>query len=144
MKAGKYWVGDLCYVMHERWDEFCRNLEYPGEMTIGETEIAFYYTAYGDGCYFDQFNNEYGVDAGLIGCIRVEDIASDPENHIDGGHIFEFAEDFGTSDCGGKLLFGHVLIDTVQEDEEEDDDYWDDEADVDDDEEEDDGENEYD
>ena len=23
MKAGTYYIGDLCYVMHDRWDEFC-------------------------------------------------------------------------------------------------------------------------
>lgn len=23
MKAGTYYVGDLCYVLHEDWDEVC-------------------------------------------------------------------------------------------------------------------------
>jgi len=23
MKAGTYYIGDLCYVMHPEWDEFC-------------------------------------------------------------------------------------------------------------------------
>ena len=29
-KAGKYYLGDLCYVMHGEWDEFCQDhIEYP-------------------------------------------------------------------------------------------------------------------
>lgn len=34
MPAGRYYIGDLCYVMHDEWDEFCDHLDYPGERKL--------------------------------------------------------------------------------------------------------------
>jgi hypothetical protein len=84
MKAGKYYIGDLCYVMHDQWDEFCDitiddRVCKEGEFRLKNgTNFATYGTQYGDGTFYDQNKYEYGVDAGLLGCIRVEDI-DDPE-----------------------------------------------------------------
>ena len=75
-------------------------------------------TAYGDGCYFDQRRREYGVDAGGIGCIRVEDIdfVSPLEwgsNDMEGGQVIEFQYDFSVWKENGVLHFGEVAIDTA-------------------------------
>jgi len=131
MTKGKYWCGDLCYVINNRWDEVC-NLLFPpdskgdhrsneGELELeGGIKFAIYGTAWGDGCYADNFGNEYGVDAGVIGCIKVDDLAKLGEKVSDLGTIHEFPEDFETSYQDGVITFGHVKIDTDMCFEEED------------------------
>ena len=121
MKAGKYYVGDLCYVLHDRWDEFCEltingHRVLDGEFNLADgTRFATYTTMYGDGCYQDEQGNEYGVDAGLIGCIRVEDIAPAELTNLECGRVVEFAKDFTTFSSGGVISFGGVSIDTDPE-----------------------------
>ena len=118
MPAGKYYIGDLCYVMHDVWDEFC-------DITIQETSVldgvfalksgvtfATFCTAWGDGGYRDMEGREYSVDAGLIGCIRVEDIGVSEQGNIRCGHVVEFTEDFGVDSHDGVIRFGDVYIDT--------------------------------
>lgn len=126
MPAGRYYVGDLCYVMHPQWDEFCSKTISGNECLDGEVvfdngvKVTQFGTAYGDGVYEDQFENSYPVDAGLIGCIRFEDI-NDPKAWLEGGNIIEFEEDFECAEDNGILYFGHIKIDTKG--------YWEDEDD---------------
>ncbi len=136
MQAGKYYIGDLCYVMHDAWDEFCDitidgNNVLDGEFQLKDgRKFATYGTAYGDGCYNarDGYNviGECGVDAGLIGCILLDDIKDIRENNIDGGVIVDFPAPFETGEDRGTIYFGHVSIDTADSDE--DDEYDVDEA----------------
>jgi hypothetical protein len=135
MPAGRYYVGDLCYVMTQpEWEQFCAitiqgNRCIDGEFTLPDgRKFATYGTAWGDGCYRDQFNNEYSVDAGLIGCIRVEDIKAEKYDNIEElGAIHEFPADFttrggrGDSEWDGNIMFGRITIETDSDgwDEEE-------------------------
>jgi hypothetical protein len=126
MPAGEYYVGDLCYVMtDEEWDKFCSITIKGNQCLDGEFEMpdgrkfATYGTAWGDGCYRDQFGNEYSVDAGLIGCIRVEDIRAEKYDNIESlGTIHKFESDFvtgggrGNRDWEGTIQFGRVAIET--------------------------------
>lgn len=122
MPAGNYYVGDLCYVLHDEWDEVCdlffagRNDHgcNEGEFTLKDgRRFACYNTAFGDGCYTDQFGREYGVDAGCIGCILLSDIdLTNPDNFIRGGQVLEFPNDFETESHRGDMYFGNVHIDT--------------------------------
>ncbi len=127
MPAGQYYIGDLCYVMSDaEWDDFCsitiqghRCLS--GEFVLNDgRRFATYQTKYGDGLYKDQFENQYGVDAGLIGCIRIEDIRVDKYNIKELGSIVEFKTDFVTSYEDGVIKIGHVMIDTDPEFEDDD------------------------
>ena len=118
-KAGLYYVGDLCYVLHNEWDEVCEltikgNKLLNGEFTLKDgRKFALYSTKFGDGAYFDQSGNEYGVDAGSIGCILVKDIdLGEPNNYVNGGHFIEFEEDFVTSGDDGLIKIGFIQIDT--------------------------------
>jgi hypothetical protein len=130
MPAGKYLIGDLCYVMHPQWDEVCKLL-FAGRTDHGCNEgefvlangvrFAIYNTAYGDGTYPDNLGNAYPVDAGSIGCIRVEDV-NDTTAWLDGMTVHTFNEPFETSTDGAVLTFGHVTVDT---DPELDEDTWD-------------------
>ena len=124
MEAGRYYVGDLCYVLHEVWDEVCDlTFDKQGRMLDGEhylkdgRKFALYSTKYGDGTYHDAQGRRYHVDAGCIGCILEDDINLKIEgNETDGGQLIEFARDFVTGDNNGQLLFGTVLIETGDDD----------------------------
>ena len=127
MPAGKYYVGDLCYVMHNEWDECC-DLFFKGRTDHGCNEGEFnlkdgrrfvsYSTKYGDGCYVDQYGKQYGVDAGLIGCIKLDDIElNESNNFTTGGQIVEFEHDFNcsggrTPGWDGVIRIGHLVIET--------------------------------
>ena len=134
MPAGKYYIGDLCYVMtNEEWEEFCSiTITKEGKCLDGEFQLkdgrrfATYGTKYGDGVYYDYYGHSYSVDDGLIGCIRVEDIkANKYDNLLDLGAIQEFDADFVTGGGRGKpgwdglIQFGHVVIETDPIEEEE-------------------------
>ena len=130
MQAGKYFIGDLCYVLGDRWDEVCNliildHVCLDGEFELSDgTRFAMYGTAYGDGFYSDQQGNGYPVDSGSIGCVLVESITSG-EIRDDLGTIHDFKEDFETGEEDGIIRIGEVEIDTVGEDytEKDDDDY---------------------
>ena len=124
MPAGKYYVGDLCYVLHDSWDQFCDiTIQHPkvlnGEFSFKDgRRFATYCTKWGDGSYEDQFGRDYSVDAGLIGCISIEDIDDGQRALAEavgprfGGQIMEFAESFECYERDGKIHFGEIVIDT--------------------------------
>lgn len=143
MPAGTYYVGDLCYVMHEEWDEVC-GLFFAGRNDHGCNQgefnlrdgrrFASFNTKWGDGGYYDKQGREYSVDAGLIGCIKVSDIkehtiSEDFRGAAHGGQIIHFPHDFEVSggdnrrDWNGVIRIGNVSINTDGEDDESDDDY---------------------
>jgi hypothetical protein len=126
MKAGTYYIGDLAYVMHPEWDEFC-SLTINGHNVLdGEFNLkdgrrfATFTTKWGDGTYKDEQGREYGVDAGLIGCINVKDITPSELENLKDGHVVEFVQDFSTFSAGGIIRIGSVCIDTDFEEEFED------------------------
>ena len=101
MRPGTYYVGDLCYVMHPQWKEVCSlmfasdgHFVLDGEFNLANgVRFAVQSTAYGDGTYYDKKGRQYPVDAGLIGCIRVEDVY-DPEWYLEGVNVVEFDRPF--------------------------------------------------
>ena len=123
MPAGKYYIGDLCYVMHPEWDEVC-DLFFPanhpprgveGEFTLKDgRRFASFSTAYGDGSYRSSIGTSHSVDSGSIGCIRVEDIRDNAYDNIEElGAIVEFDRPFEVRADQGLLIFGHVQIETA-------------------------------
>ena len=122
MPAGRYYIGDLCYVMHPEWKEVC-DLFFPadapprgveGEFSLKDgRRFASFSTAYGDGTYRSNIGTDHSVDAGIIGCIRVEDIRDDAYDDIERlGAIVEFDQPFEVDSDAGLLKFGHVQIET--------------------------------
>lgn len=127
MPAGKWWIGDLCYVLHAEWDEYCditiKETCLEGEFVLADgRRFATYSTAYGDGTY-----DGISVDSGTIGCILLSDIdLTNPENCITLGRVVEFNKPFTTSALGGAIRFGDVSIDTGSDsyyEDDEDDEY---------------------
>ncbi len=125
MPAGKYYVGDLCYVTgREWWNEFCKttikgHICFDGKFTIMNNEICFFGTAHGDGYYNDNCGNGYGVDAGLIGIMKVEDITAIPKEKLLNEYVVvDFKEDFECYSESGVLTFGDISINTSYDEDE--------------------------
>lgn len=132
MKAGTYFVGDLCYVMHDEWTEVCDLLFAnrddhgcnEGEFTLKDgRRFVCFNTAYGDGIYGSNNGTSHSVDSGSIGCIRIEDIRDPAANnaYMRGlGAIITFDTDFDVSTDGSTLTFGSMEVYTGDvEDEDE-------------------------
>ena len=125
MPKGKYYVGDLAYVMtDDEWDEVCGLLfegrndhgVNQGEFTLKDgRRFASYNTKYGDGRYQSNMNTEHCVDSGGIGCILIYDITATKYEHINElGAIVDFDTDFMTGNEDGQLQFGRMLIETSE------------------------------
>jgi len=129
MPAGRYYVGDLCYVMDsDEWVEFC-GITMPGnEMLEGEftfkdgRRFAQYSTKYGDGGYSSNIGAEFSVDAGLIGVILATDIRANKYDDVEKlGAFVDFAEPFESTggrfsdydNWDGTIQFGPVKIYTA-------------------------------
>lgn len=129
----EYYVGDLCYVMHDCWEEVC-NLTYPedgpangvqGEFTLADGRQFFLFnTAFGDGEYFDAEGRRYLVDSGTLGAIRVSDIKDTEgfESAMRGnsGQVHTFDYELIADEChsmAGVITLGEVEIDTAADDE---------------------------
>ena len=121
MQAGKYYIGDLCYVMDDdEWREVCELTIVGNKMLEGEFNMkdgrrfAMYHTAYGDGTYYDNNDREYCVDSGSIGCILAKDVKAHdkPYDVMNLGNMINFENDFETTGYNGEMRFGHVLIET--------------------------------
>ena len=113
--AGKYWLGDPCYaVPSDFWMDLlnsCKIFELPiGKVTKDgqEYEVLAFGTFYGDGCYGDQHNHSFPVDAGLIGLTPVGLADGEPF----GSTLVEFKVDTKCSCRNGVLKFGAYTIDT--------------------------------
>lgn len=123
-KAGKYYVGDLCYVINDKnWDELIKKTSCFSEESFEfkGKEVFVAGTAYGDGTYYDNNGREYSVDAGLIGVIPFEIIDNNEEG--DGGQIIDFTNDFIAYEDDGKFYIDNFIIDTKEDDEEYDEEY---------------------
>lgn len=117
MPPGEYWVGDLCYVLGDVWDDVCSLIIQGRDVVDGVFTLpdgrrfANFGTAYGDGYYPDQYGNHYAVDSGTIGCV----LAADVEAH-DLGHLHKFDKRILVRYEDGVIKIGHVFINTNDED----------------------------
>lgn len=142
--AGKYWIGDPCYVfphegpMETKWYElldeanFFKEVSY-AELDDGKIKVWTASTAYGDGQYTGSNGSVFPVDAGLLGIVPQEtvDYLNRADNDSDYlGLFIEFNESFIVESNNGLFHFGHIEIDTGDdsrfdeyEDDEPEDDY---------------------
>lgn len=73
LPAGVYWIGDLCYVINNSYDQGLHKFEGVHTTKDGHS-FAIYRTAYGDGFFADNDGDNYGSDAGNLGCIPIDAI----------------------------------------------------------------------
>ena len=142
MRPGTYYVGDPCYALkQEDYDVFLEqciagdNCLQGAFVLPNNHRICVLSTLWGDGRYSSSIGVDFPVDAGCISAIPWE--AVDQDKLTAGGGIkhlgakVEFEQEFEcSSDCrqdlrgswrdaGGRLTFGHVVIDTNPSDDDE-------------------------
>ena len=113
----KYYVGDLCYVLNDdTWRKICQYMfpkdggEAYGLFKLDDGRSLYIFrTAHGDGGYYDQNDNEYGVDSGTIGCIKLDDV--DDPDRVWLGNVHEMYPPV-CYNKSGTLVFGHIKIPT--------------------------------
>lgn len=110
-EAGTYYVGDLCYILSDVWDEVCDHWGDDVFTLKDGRKVAMLSTMYGDGGYEDQFGNNYDVDSGTIGCVKVDGL---PEGSWGNNNamIVKFDNPFNVDASNGVICIGHIHIDT--------------------------------
>ncbi len=133
MPSGVYWVGDLCYVMRDCWEEVCELLfegrtDYgcnQGEFQLKDgRRFSMYNTQWGDGTFESNGFSQFSVDSGSLGCILKDDI-TDPSADFKLGSTIDFDKEFEVSSDGGTIFFGDKVriytgYDEVEDDYEDD------------------------
>lgn len=135
-----FYVGDVCYQMTDEdyeadWSNDFNDFE--GVHEIHGHTFAIGGTKYGDGEYYDQHGNSYGVDAGNIGILPYELCKDKAISEIDkcGRFIEAKSAEFTAEDGVIEIEFDngeYISIDTddcVAEEDEEYDEEYDDEYD---------------
>lgn len=121
---GKYFLGDPCYAVPDRhWMNLLTSCDFFRDTPIGEVDghkVLGFSTAHGDGCYEDQFENEYPVDAGMIGLvpealIDMEEFIANYPNGLPGIWVKFDYDTFAETD-GMTLSFGKHRINTNNND----------------------------
>ena len=116
LQKGVYYIGDLCYVMDQEWEELCDLIEgnqYPDEGVYRFTDgrrFAIFNTAFGDGEYYDKQKRSYSVDSGTLGCIKVDDLTKEVDEAL--GNVVEMPTDFYCYSDGKTIYFGDIAIQT--------------------------------
>lgn len=116
LEPGKYWIGDLCYVLNDdEWDEVCDQIHYrPVDTVLLKNGKVLYVmaTMYGDGVYQSNTDKMYAVDSGTIGIIKYSDLSKFTDTD-ESGHVYETEFPFEIDrEQKGLLVFGGEIIDT--------------------------------
>jgi len=125
MPPGRYYVGDLCYVIEDAWGEVCDFMfagkgNNEGQFTLkdGRT-IVIYGTRYGDGTYESNLGTRHSVDAGVIGAMLESQCDKKYEHIAELGAFIDFPQPWTHSGSGdsrrdwdGVIRLGHVEIQT--------------------------------
>ena len=124
LPAGTYFIGDPCYaVENEKWSDYLDGLwkEYDEVFEFEGITVCAFNTKHGDGCYSDNNDRSFSVDAGLIGATPISLCAKYDKEELNRlGHIVDFDEDFIVySDMTdeGKIVFGDIIIKTDEDDD---------------------------
>lgn len=129
---GRYYVGDLCYVMHHRWEEICavwfdrspagKKIE-DGHWQFNDGMVLFEHSTGADGLYVDTNGHEYPVDAALIGCIHEKWLDPNDVEQRANGQMIEMDEPFFCEGTEKGISIGNkirILLDVCEECNDED------------------------
>ncbi len=126
MPEGKYYVGDLCYILKDDSNPELTSLVVDrSKHCVNSGKFNFksgchflsFLTSYGDGFYYDQRNRRYAVDSGCIGAIKIDAENVDPEKLSSIkkrklGNVINFDKKWNAYLRNGTMYFGSVVIHT--------------------------------
>jgi len=112
LPPGKYWIGDLSYVMDNYFDRHLYMVENGVYQTENGINFARFSTAYGDGFYYDYEDNTYGVDTANIGCVSSDGVTDEGEGDLGKYHTFDYPFKCVWHETGGYIQYGDIWIQT--------------------------------
>lgn len=126
MPAGRYFVGDPLYTIGQdniTWQEWCKVAALTDRKVLSAANcngfpVASIRAVYGDGKYFDQFDNEYKAYSKRIGVVPYKLIEKmgivEEDLEGDAGNWFYFKNDFimKRSEDGWIEIDNHIFIET--------------------------------
>ena len=114
LPAGIYFIGDpMCVLDKETWrdDVYMKQEIYDRGLCIWK-----YKTYWGDGVYYDQYDNKYGVDSASIGAVHIDQVVPDKLFYVYEkcayGTLYHFDKDFDCVWEDGVFRIGHFEINT--------------------------------
>lgn len=111
LPAGKYYIGDPCYVLSEKnLHVAIDNMGTGGISEIDGHQMWAHFTQYGDGTFTDQNGVEYAVDGAALAAVPI-DLIENPEGE-EHGTVMEFANSFSVNYDDGVFWFGDICINT--------------------------------
>ena len=128
LPAGRYFVGDPCYVVADnKWMDFLEGGNFAGKDMI-EFDGGFagcVDTAYGDGVYLSNIGGadvEFPVDAGLLGAVSANLICEKYGDIVEEGlgAMVDFPKPFTVRREGTVVVIGHIRIETGFADSDDD------------------------
>ncbi len=108
MTPGNYYIGDLFFVLQEEF-ELIKKSSLNEFILNQDRKIAIYPTINLKEQYQDQFGQDYLIENGNIGCIRIEDVDSINAD-FSKGKIISFYDFFDTRETLSRILFGHICL----------------------------------
>lgn len=115
LPAGKYYIGDPCYIFSESWDDLLGVVSFDGDIEEYKTyQLWGHSTAFGDGMYDDQNDNEYCVDSGVLAAVPyelIEDAAGETN-----GTIIDAPNGLLVEYNNGTFIFNDITIMTDTDD----------------------------
>ena len=114
LPSGVYFIGDpMCVLDKELWHD---DVYMKGEIYDRWLCIWKHKTYYGDGLYYDQYDNKYGVDSASIGAVHIDQVVPDKLSYVyeEGayGVLYHFDKDFDCVWEDGVFRIGHFEINT--------------------------------
>lgn len=125
LPAGTYYIGDPCYVVADGddWAAFCTAYDKASPDATESAVITFKgrqcfvsSTNTGDGCYRDNYGDEYPVDAGMLAAVPADLVPAPTRAGL--VHSKFFVEPFRVGADKGRwkrrkrIQFGHLTINT--------------------------------
>ena len=116
LPAGVYYIGDPLYVLDK--NEWFDRVYSSVNIYDPDKRIWHHKTDGGDGVFYDQYDNEYGVDSASIGVVHVDTMVKRTTRKVSGeelGAMHKFENEFMCEYEDGVFTIGHVVIDTAAE-----------------------------
>lgn len=118
LPAGKYFIGDPCYVISdENWEKLGASGFPDGENNVLDASMFMAGTAYGDGEYTDGKYCRYPVDSGTLGAVPSSLIGKIEGRKL--GFYGDYPNGLEIEYDGHGFTFGEIHIETEDEDDDE-------------------------
>ncbi len=114
MEAGKYWIGDPCYVLSDdRYDKLIEAYvegEDGYQTTVDGQTVTVLHTQFGDGTYYSNLG-DVDVDSGQVAAVPMA-LVDTSKYGFTSGHVADLPAGKALNFAEGTLCFSEAYVDT--------------------------------